>query len=169
MKLGILVFLPLMLCGGLTLAQSPESCTQCMCAADSDCKLLGDCPDESDLDGCKLQSFTAGCNGNYTIRIDLQCPGGSNCRHCLACAVLYDMDSGSEIARCHTTCNANECTYVCTNIAALSSGHDYKLYVCLSNCASEETCDDCGQCTARGYVYAGSFATACDNIPACNP
>ncbi len=150
-------------------AQGPESCEQCICAADANCIALEDCPDEGDLDGCKFVSFTAACNGNYSMRITLICPNEDQCESCMACAVLYDVESGTEIGRCHTGCILNDCTYDCATGATLQSGHDYKFYVCLVTCFGEDVCDKCEGCTARGFLYRTTFSSACNAIPGCNP
>ena len=125
-------------CGG------PGDCSFCLCESDVGCS---DVP----RTGCSSTTFTAPCNGTYTLQAKVVCTDG-NCQYCDATVDVYPAGQPDQILlNCHNhDCALGSCK--CAGTVNLCGGTNYTLEVCLNACYNSD-CSHCGSnCKAIGCL-----------------
>jgi hypothetical protein len=103
--------------------------------------------------GCASTTFVAPFSGDATIKYDISCAGGADCRNCLGCVWLEDKNGPIPGNNCHSShaCGTGTCTVDCSaNPVQLTGGVTYTLRVCKLPC----TTSDCDHCTSACTLTA---------------
>jgi hypothetical protein len=138
---------------GLALAFTHTASAQCIgwsqSTSDGTCTSYHDCVSPT---GCASLTFTAPCDGEYTLKSVVAC-AAEGCKNgeFNACVNVYENGQLVPGGNCHLN-PCSECTRACENTVCLEAGHEYTLYVCLIDCTNQE-CDMPPWCTAYGYIY----------------
>lgn len=141
------------------------ACSECVCFSDATCSANNNCG-PGFTENCARTEFTVDCDATYTLITKVTCTGGGSCTKCMACATLFYIENGTEVALTdwhNNGCNNGHCTSDSVYVG-MSVSKTYVMYVCKVPCPDGGSV--CGQncvesCTAHACLSYG--------VVNCNP